>query len=388
MAVVTDTKVAVRMDNANVSYYLAHVISATDYYAFGSPVPGRSFAIGSYRFGFQGMEKDNEISGFGSSYYTEFCQYDPRLGRWFSVDPTLQPWMSPYCAMDNNPISFVDPFGLMARDSNKDKSKDKTPDMGETETVKVEGEPVKVKYKKWKEGQWLAYGRDVKKKDFKQWKRGEGGSSESTNSEVEHASWWQFSEGFMDNAAKAMRWSLIQTGRELITTTVTGANDSWMGTLKGMEQVHKGVQNNDIGQAASGMGDIADNLSRLNPQSRILRTILGLVNAADMLEQLMGDSPILQSKDFNVEDPSSFEGADPKDVEEWLENSGDYNPKEPSKKDGGYKFVHKKNFGEQIRIMPGKPSADDMVHRGPYAVFNRHGILKRIPLKGNPALNK
>jgi RHS repeat-associated protein len=115
MAVVTDTKVAVRMDNASVSYYLAHVISATDYYAFGSPVPGRSFNLTAYRYGFNGMELDNEISGGGSSYYTEFRQYDPRLSRWFSVDPILQPWMSPYCAMDNNPISFVDPFGLIAQ---------------------------------------------------------------------------------------------------------------------------------------------------------------------------------------------------------------------------------------------------------------------------------
>ena len=114
MAVVTDQKVAISLDNSTVAYFVADVISATDYYAFGSPVPGRSFSLSSYRYGFNGMERDNEISGAGSSYYTEFRQYDPRLGRWFSVDPILQPWMSPFCAMDNNPISFVDPFGLQA----------------------------------------------------------------------------------------------------------------------------------------------------------------------------------------------------------------------------------------------------------------------------------
>jgi hypothetical protein len=61
MAVVTDTKVAVSMYKASVSYYLAHVISATDYYAFGSPVPGRSFNLEAYRYGFNGMELDDEM---------------------------------------------------------------------------------------------------------------------------------------------------------------------------------------------------------------------------------------------------------------------------------------------------------------------------------------
>jgi hypothetical protein len=31
--------------------------------------------------------KDNELSGDENSYTTEFRQLDPRLGRWFSVDP-------------------------------------------------------------------------------------------------------------------------------------------------------------------------------------------------------------------------------------------------------------------------------------------------------------
>jgi RHS repeat-associated protein len=110
MAVVTDTKVAVSMDNASVSYYLVHVISATDYYAFGSPVPGRSFAIGSYRFGFQGMEKDNEVSGFGNVINFGARPYDSRIGRWLSTDPveTKYPSLSTYHFSNNNPIRYVD----------------------------------------------------------------------------------------------------------------------------------------------------------------------------------------------------------------------------------------------------------------------------------------
>ena len=71
---------------------------------------GRGFH-GDYRFGYQGSEKDDEVSGEGNSYTTEFRQLDPRLGRWFSVDPIFQPWQSPYTSMDNNPIGNTDVKG-------------------------------------------------------------------------------------------------------------------------------------------------------------------------------------------------------------------------------------------------------------------------------------
>ena len=52
--------------------------------------------------------------GGGNSYTTEFRQYDPRLGRWMSLDPLMAdyPDMSPYVAFNNNPVYFVDPLGL------------------------------------------------------------------------------------------------------------------------------------------------------------------------------------------------------------------------------------------------------------------------------------
>ena len=31
-----------------------------DYYPFGAPMPGRTFSTSSYRFGFNGMESDDE----------------------------------------------------------------------------------------------------------------------------------------------------------------------------------------------------------------------------------------------------------------------------------------------------------------------------------------
>lgn len=95
--------------------YEATLKMSSDYYPFGMQMPGRSNNSGTYRFGYNGMEKDDETKGMsGSSYTTEFRQYDPRLGRWLSLDPLMQqfPWMSPYVAFDDNPVMYIDPYGL------------------------------------------------------------------------------------------------------------------------------------------------------------------------------------------------------------------------------------------------------------------------------------
>jgi RHS repeat-associated protein len=72
--------------------------------------------IEPFQYGFNGMEKDNELSGDGNSYTTEFREYNPRVGRWFSIDPKdkVSPWQSPYVAFDNNPILNTDPRGDIA----------------------------------------------------------------------------------------------------------------------------------------------------------------------------------------------------------------------------------------------------------------------------------
>lgn len=70
----------------------------------------------SYRYGYQGSEKDDEAKGSGNSYTTFFRQLDPRVGRWFSIDPVFQPFQSPYCSMDGNPILKNDPLGDYSKD--------------------------------------------------------------------------------------------------------------------------------------------------------------------------------------------------------------------------------------------------------------------------------
>ena len=65
----------------------------------------------SYRYGFNGMEKETDISE--GDYTTSYRLLDSRLGRWFSIDPRFDKfsWQSPYVSMDNNPIYLKDPLG-------------------------------------------------------------------------------------------------------------------------------------------------------------------------------------------------------------------------------------------------------------------------------------
>ena len=80
-------------------------------------MPGRVSNTNNYRYAYNGIEQDPEVKGNGNSYTTQFRQYDPRIGRWLSLDPKMSsmPWQSPYCAMDNNPILHNDPLGDSVR---------------------------------------------------------------------------------------------------------------------------------------------------------------------------------------------------------------------------------------------------------------------------------
>jgi RHS repeat-associated protein len=59
------------------------------------------------------MYKTNHIAGEGNAYNTLFREYDPNLGRWWSLDPlrAKYPGMSPYLTFKGSPINYNDPYG-------------------------------------------------------------------------------------------------------------------------------------------------------------------------------------------------------------------------------------------------------------------------------------
>ena len=68
-----------------------------------------------YRFGFNGKESDSEWhNASGSIYDYGFRIYNPRIGKFLSVDPISRsyPWYTPYQFAGNKPIANIDLDGL------------------------------------------------------------------------------------------------------------------------------------------------------------------------------------------------------------------------------------------------------------------------------------
>jgi RHS repeat-associated protein len=73
-------------------------------------VPNRHESLEDYRYGFNGMEKDDELKGEGNSYDYGARMLDSRVGRFLSLDPleNVFPFVSPYVYALNNPIYIID----------------------------------------------------------------------------------------------------------------------------------------------------------------------------------------------------------------------------------------------------------------------------------------
>jgi RHS repeat-associated protein len=85
-----------------------------DLNTFGSVLPNRHGGSDSYRYGFQGQEKDDEIKGEGNSLNYKYRMHNPRVGRFFAVDPLFKeyPHNSSYAFSENRVIDGVELEGL------------------------------------------------------------------------------------------------------------------------------------------------------------------------------------------------------------------------------------------------------------------------------------
>ena len=84
-------------------------------------MPGRtSSGSASYRYGFNGKENDNDVKGEGNQQDYGMRIYDPRVGRFLSVDPITQdyPELTPYQFASNRTIDGIDLDGLEYSKSN------------------------------------------------------------------------------------------------------------------------------------------------------------------------------------------------------------------------------------------------------------------------------
>lgn len=108
LAVVSDRKLIKN------SIFTPDVLTFNDYFPFGMLLPNRHGSSDSYRYGFQGQEKDDEVKGEGNSVNFAFRMYDPRIGKFLSLDPLAPqyPHNSPYAFAENRVIEGIELEGL------------------------------------------------------------------------------------------------------------------------------------------------------------------------------------------------------------------------------------------------------------------------------------
>jgi RHS repeat-associated protein len=105
----------------NTNIYSAEVLAAYNYYPFGMLQPGMYAENNDkrYRFGFNGMLRDDDVmdkrntppdEGRGNSYDFGARMYNPRVTRFFSLDPKRNETAneSPYIFAGNEPIRAID----------------------------------------------------------------------------------------------------------------------------------------------------------------------------------------------------------------------------------------------------------------------------------------
>jgi RHS repeat-associated protein len=105
-------------NNGDIDWFLADIRQSTDYSAFGVQLENRNLLLTGvgedYSLGFQGQFEDDEFKGEGNSVNYSFRMHDPRLGRFFAIDPLTSefPWNSPYAFSENIVINAVELEGL------------------------------------------------------------------------------------------------------------------------------------------------------------------------------------------------------------------------------------------------------------------------------------
>ena len=125
VTVVSDRKVnQVSTDGITIAVTDSDVLTISDYYPYGMLMEGRT-STSNYRFGFQGQEQDDEVRGEGNSINYTYRMHDPRLGRFFMLDPLAEsyPQRTPFNFAGNTPIVAIEVDGLEPKPGDKNYGK-------------------------------------------------------------------------------------------------------------------------------------------------------------------------------------------------------------------------------------------------------------------------
>ena len=108
-----ESQLNVYFDNLQVTQMRGRLLEESHYYPFGLVMSGISSkalnGAPENKKKYNGIEYENSFDiNIGEAF---FRTHDPQLGRWWQIDPRPNDMMSPYCAMDNNPIKNLDFLG-------------------------------------------------------------------------------------------------------------------------------------------------------------------------------------------------------------------------------------------------------------------------------------
>ena len=114
LTVINDIKTPTSTDGQTVDGYEVGIVNVADYSPFGVQLDGRTISNGDYRYGFQGQESDDEVKGEGNSVNYKYRMHDPRVGRFFAIDPLTPqyPHYTPYSFSGNKVIAWKELEGL------------------------------------------------------------------------------------------------------------------------------------------------------------------------------------------------------------------------------------------------------------------------------------
>lgn len=97
-------------DNVQIIHHNTEVIEENHYYPFGLTLSSTGFGV-DQKHKYQAIELERN---FGlETYETYFRGLNPQIGRWNGIDIKSEKYysVSPYAAMMNNPVTYIDPMG-------------------------------------------------------------------------------------------------------------------------------------------------------------------------------------------------------------------------------------------------------------------------------------
>lgn len=105
----------------------------------------------AYKFGFNGKENDFEVKGWGNQYDYGERIYDPRIGRFLSIDPLkdFYPYYTPYQFAGNSPIANIDLDGAEPKPQITGKEQEGQKEVTTQETQNAKGDYTGTLTKTW-----------------------------------------------------------------------------------------------------------------------------------------------------------------------------------------------------------------------------------------------